>query len=55
MDPVWKPFVCGECGKKFESMQNLKKHIKEEQSDESTNVKQKLVDELMERNKNLEN
>ena len=56
MDPVWKPFVCGECETKFESMQNLKKHLKEEHSDAHrlTDDRKKLIDELMKMNKNLE-
>ena len=47
MDPVWKPFVCGECGMKFESMQILKKHIKEVHSDANrpTDERQKIIDE----------
>ena len=55
MDPLWKQFVCGECGKKFESMQILKKHLKEEHSDETIDDKRKLIDELMKSNPNLEN
>ena len=55
MDPVWKPFVCGECGMKFESMHILKKHLKEEHSNPHIDDKQKLIDELMKCNQNLEN
>ena len=51
MDPVWKPFCCGECGKKFTSMEILKKHLKQEHP---IDEKQKLIDELMKMNNNLE-
>ena len=44
MDPVWKPFLCGECVKKFVTMQILKKHLKEEHSDESVDERKNLVD-----------
>ena len=52
MDPVWKPFCCGECGKKFTAMEILKKHLREEHP---IDEKQKLIDELMKMNKKLEN
>ena len=55
MDSVWKPFVCGECGKKYEIVETLKKHLKEEHSNETINDKRKLIDELMKMNQNLEN
>ena len=55
MDPVWKPFCCGECGKKFTAMEILKRHLKEEHSDKSVDERKKLVDELMKTNENLEN
>ena len=52
MDPVWKPFCCGECGKKFTAIEMLKKHLKEEHP---IDEKQKLINELMKMNENLEN
>ena len=55
MDLVWKPFCCGECGKKFTAMEILKRHLKEEHSDKSVDERKKLVDELMKTNENLEN
>lgn len=55
MDSVWKPYVCGECGKKYEFVEILKKHLKEEHSNETIDDKRKLIDELMKMNQNLEN
>ena len=52
MDPVWKHFQCGECGKKFDSMQILKKHLKEEYCDECVDERKKRIDELMKKTKN---
>ena len=44
--------MCGEFGKKFTAMGILKKHLREEHP---IDEKQKLIDELMKMNKNLEN
>ena len=52
MDPVWKPFCCGECGKKFTAIEILKRHLKEEHP---IDEKKKIIDELMKMNQHLEN